>query len=125
MMKWLLAIAAILLAAVPAAADVGGTWTAYPTAVITVAVANTYQQILPATAGRRGCSIPNNTGHVIFVYPDIAANANTATTASPLNFQVPAGQSFYCQVFGQSAAISNAISVTTGTIGDQIGAWYE
>lgn len=119
-----LTLALLLLLAVPASADVGGTWQAYPVS-LTIAAGNTYQQILPATAGRRGCSIPNNTGHTMYVYPDVVANANAAGTTSPLNFQVTSGQVFYCQVFGQPAAISNAISVTTGTTNDTIGAWYE
>lgn len=75
----------------------------------TVAVANTYQSALAASATRKGCAIYNTSAAVELVFLGAPGSA-TAATSIP----VPAGGSFNCASF-QGLVLTDQISITSAT----------
>jgi hypothetical protein len=76
----------------------------------TIAVTNTYQQVL-ASSARNGCLIYNNGTHQMLVYFGLLANA-TLTNGFPV-----AAQNWISCSVGGVGALSDAVSIT-GTSGD-------
>ena len=76
-----------------------------------IAVTNTFQLVFSgANLNLVGCTIQNTGTHTEYVYPDIVANAATATSV-----QLAAGQSLNCGV--GAWALQKTWSIT-GTSGD-------
>lgn len=78
-------------------------------AKVTIAVTNTYQQALAASATRKGCTIQNNGTHIGYVFFG-SVPADTTTS-----FQLQPGQPISCS--GGSVLLTDAVQIT-GTAGD-------
>jgi hypothetical protein len=82
----------------------------------TVSVANTYQVALPANGGRNGCEIQNTSAAV-----ELLSTSATPTTATSI--QLAAGATFNCRI--GDLALSDQISITSGTLGSSFVVWAQ
>lgn len=108
-MKSLMGIALALLA-LPAVAQVARP-TGYMETPGTVAVANTFQTVLPANPTRNACLLQNTSTATLLVYPGPLASATAAGS-----YQVGPGGTFSCSS-GAGVINPNEINVTSATAG--------
>lgn len=80
----------------------------------TIAVTNTFQQVLAAstnTRGRTGCLVQNNGSNAMYVFAGAISSATTAKSV-----KLASGQGFNCST-GNGGVLKDQISIT-GTSGD-------